>query len=179
MSAFRKYSYAAVLLTTIALIPAAAVSEEPKVDGAVCNIDKVTHTMRIIPWDRGKQVWDSKNVRTFKLIPLTAIEGETKATVAELEGGKATIKSFHFTGMSIQGGAARATGTPFEIKDISQLLHRRATVSWVSSAQVPEATRIGLPYLFGGESMPAMVGSSGAQTVGIHSDDVTLKCDSK
>jgi hypothetical protein len=138
------------------------------IDGAVCGIDKANHTIKVIPWDKEKKLWDTKGIRIFKLMPETVIVGETTTTVADIDGGKGTVKSFHFTGFGPNG----PTGTPFEIKEISQILHRRVTVSWSGDAEMPQATKVGLPYLFAGESMPAMVGNSGAQAVG--GDDVTV-----
>jgi hypothetical protein len=150
------------------IVAAAAASQD--LNGAVCGVDKASHTVKVIPWDQAKKTWDRGGVRTIKLVPGTVVIGESKATVAELDAGKATIKSFHFAGMTSQGLA----GTPFEIKDVSQILHRRVTVSFSGAADAPEVTKLALPYLFAGESMPAMVGNSGAQVVG--SDDVTLGC---
>jgi ankyrin repeat protein len=150
-------------------------SKSNELNGAVCGIDKTTLTIKVIPWDKQKETWDEQGIRAFKLTPETTIYGETKATVAELADGKAEIKSFHLTGI----GQSGVTGTPFEIKDISQILYRRVTVMWTSGAKMPEATTIELPYLFGGESMPGYIGSGGSFGSQIGSDDVIVGSDAK
>lgn len=178
---FRKV-FSNVLLADTSTPATAVASENQRLYGAICDVDKATHTIKFVPWDKEKHVWDVHKVRAFKLMPETTIHGETRATVAELDSGTAIVKSFHLTGLSIDGGTQHVSGTPFEIKDISQLLHRRARMSWTGGAQIPEATTVGLPYLLDGESMGGMMilggGTTGFQTI-IRSDDVTVKCGNK
>jgi hypothetical protein len=173
----RRIVYVAVAALGILAAPAlvrtpTSVAAEPTQDltGAVCAIDKTDHTICVVPWDNANKRWDKSGVRSFKLTPATIIVGETKGTVSELDAGKVEIKSAHLTGIV----SGRVSGTPFEIKSVAQILHRRVTVSSVGSGDGAEASKLVLSYLFAGESLPAMVGNSGAQVFG---DDVTIGCD--
>ncbi len=144
---------------------------DKKVDGCICELDAVKTTVKVIPWNVNKTAWDPANAMVFIYQDKTIIEGESTSTVAELKGGKA-VKSFHFTGIS-QG---RMTGTPFEIKSLSECVGRRTTLYWVvDGSGTSVAIRMVLPYLFGGESMPAMVGDQGAHAVGSDNCPCRLK----
>jgi hypothetical protein len=67
-------------------------------------------------------------------------------------------------------------GTSFEIKDFSQLLHRRVSVSWTEGTQTPELTTIRLPVLLAWENMAGLLGNSGER---ISNDDVQVDCGAK
>jgi len=142
-----------------------------ELEGCICGFDVVKTTVKIVPWNMNETRWDTANTKVFVYQDKTTIEGESKATVAELKSGKA-VKSYHFTGIS-QG---RMTGTPFEIKSLSECVGRRTTLHWVVDDKgTSVANRIELPYLFGGESMPAMVGGEGARAAGADDCPCRLK----
>ena len=135
-----------------------------ELSGCICGFDELKTTLKIVPWNQNEKVWDSENAKVFAYTDGTTLVGESKATVAELKGGKA-VKSFHLTGFSMNG----ATGTPFEIKSLSACVGRRTRIHWVEEQGTTVANSIELPYLFGGESLPAMIGNQNSQVVG--SDD--------
>ncbi len=137
---------------------------EKKLSGCICGFDEAKSIVTVVPWDEDRKLWDSGNAKVFTYTEKTVIEGESKATVAELKNGK-VVKSFHLTGVSTSG----LSGTPFEIRGLSQCINRRTTLHWSEGKAVAVASRLELPYLFAGESMPAMVGNQGARAVG--SDD--------
>lgn len=137
---------------------------EKELSGCICGFDEAKSIVTVVPWDKDHKIWDSGNAKVFTYTEKTIIEGESKATVAEIKGGT-VVKSFHLTGFSTSG----LSGIPFEIKRLSQCINRRTTLHWSEDKGVPVANRLELPYLFGGESMPAMVGNQGARAVG--SDD--------
>ncbi|MGD0629989.1 MAG: hypothetical protein ABR987_11570 [Terracidiphilus sp.] len=130
-----------------------------QIKGCICRIDDTKSTITVVPWTGS--IWDAGSAKTFVYQDRTLIHGETEATIAQLKGGRA-IKSFHLTGISTNG----ISGDPFEINNLSQCVSRRTTLHWSDDKGVSVATRIDLPYLFDGESMPAMVGSQGARSIG-------------
>lgn len=144
----------------------ASVPKTKKLDGAVSRVDVAKATIAIVPWIRKTKKWDEKHATLFRFTKSTMVEGESTATVGEIEAGAKAVKSAHLTGI----GPGGVSGTPFKIKHMSQLLHRRATVYWGADGVV---TKIELPYLFAGESLPAMVGSAGAAVAG--SDNVKVR----
>jgi hypothetical protein len=130
--------------------------------GCICGFDEGKSTVTIVPWNENKHLWDSKSARVFVYQDKTTIEGENKATVADLRNGKA-VKAVHFKGISVSGGLS---GTPFEVKRLSQCVGRRATLHWVDDKGTSIASRIELALVFGGESMAASIGTQSAQTAG-------------
>jgi hypothetical protein len=148
--------------------PEPKAAEPQKLDGAVCGVDKASDKIRVVRWDKDKGAWDKQSKRLFQLSPSTVIKGESEATVGDLDSGKATVKSMHLTGL----GASGLTGSPFVINSITKLLHRRVTVEWSGSEEVPVVTKLSLPYLFGGESMPAYTNGTSSSVAG--SDDVNI-----
>ena len=114
-----------------------------------------------MPWNKETKAWQFKAAQQFKYDDKTIISAENKLTVSEVSHGQA-IKTYHFIGISQHG----PVGKPFEIKDLSALVGRRTTLRWAEEAGTRQAVEIELPYLFGGESMPAMVGSNSALMVG-------------
>ena len=135
--------------------------------GAVSRVDVKNQEIAVVPWDKEKKIWDEEHPSIFKFTIQTKIEGETNATAGELKAGTKIVESFHLTGVSSEG----LSGTKFEIKNMSQILHRRVTIHWDADSNL---TKIELPYLFGGESMPGMGGNSGFSGT-LDSDDVIVK----
>src|SRR5579872_2932976 len=165
----------AIAVLTFAFAPVEAQSQsqgkapskappEKKLSGCICRFDEAKTTVTVVPWDKDQKLWDAGNAKVFTYSDKTVIEGESKATVAEVKKGT-IVKSYHLTGLSARG----VSGTPFEIKSLSQCINRRTTLHWSEDKSVAVANRLELPYLFVGESMPAMVGNEGARAVG--SDD--------
>jgi hypothetical protein len=175
------FSGAAVLVTaTHVAFVTAGVPES--LDGAVCFVDKTNLTIRVLPWEKETAKWNWQNIRTFKSTPHTVISetphtimSDDKVTVGDLIAGRAVVKSIHFKGLTIENGKSEMTGTSFEIKDFSQLLHRRVSLSWTEGAQTPKLATIRLPVLLAGESMAGLLGSAGRRTAGSN-DDVQVDC---
>jgi len=138
-------------------------------DGAVCRLDKAGSTITVIPWSPEKGRYDPTGVRTFKLTPATVVTGKPPVTVGELNSGKATTDAYKITGCQNDGGMPFAFES-FKIKNLAQLLHRRATVSWTVSAATPKADDIQLVNLYAGESIDCNHFTS---------DDVILSCEDK
>jgi hypothetical protein len=150
-----------LLLTTAPSILAKDKTQTNTIDGCVCEVNKAATMLKVVPWNEQKKTWGQGAAQSFRFDDKTKITAENKLTVADVNAGRA-IKTYHFTG--IQQG--KLTGTPFEIKELSGLVGRRTTLHWEDKATTRRAVEIVLPYLFAGESMPAMVGSDSAQAVG-------------
>ena len=129
--------------------------------GCICGFDELKTTVAIVPWNIDSKAWDFDNPKVFVYTDHTNIEGESKATIADFKGGK-VVKSYHLTGFSMNG----PTGSPFEIKRLADCVGRRTTLHWSEDKGAKVADRIELPYLFGGESMPAMIGGQSSQVFG-------------
>ena len=138
-----------ILLLVIGQTLFAQTAKKPhiyKLDGAVSGIDVTKSTIVIVPWKSKQEIWDKEHPRLFTFVEGTVILGETSATVDEIKEGAKVVESYHITGISSEG----IIRTKFEIKDLSQLLHRRVTVYWYANANL---TSIGLPLLMPGESL--------------------------
>jgi hypothetical protein len=163
MRARRKWLFsgaAALAVATHVAFVTADVRES--LDGAVCFVDKTNLTIRVVPWEKETTMWNWQNSRTFKSTPHTIISqmphtitSGDKVTVVDLIAGRAVLKSIHFKGLTIENGNSEMVGTSFEIKEFSQLLHRRVSLSWTGSAQTPTLATIRLPVLLARESMAA------------------------
>jgi hypothetical protein len=175
------FSGAAVLATaTHVAFVTAGVPES--LDGAVCFVEKTNLTIRVVPWEKETTKWDWQNIRTFKSTlhtiisqtPHTIIHGD-KVTVGDLIAGRAVVKSIHFKRLTIKNGKSEMAGTSLEIKDFSQLLHRRVSLSRTETAQTLKLATTRLPVLLARESMAGLLGNSGGRTFGSN-DDVQVDC---
>ena len=118
----------------------------PQVHGCICSVDKVNKTIEIVPWSKENKSWQIEAKKRISFEDTTTIEsGKNKATIAELNNGKAVGDS---------------------IKDLGALIRQRATIDCVEEKGKQIARKIETMMLFGGETVPAMVGIDGAQTVG-------------
>lgn len=147
----------------VAVQPALA-GDQPQtntLDGCICEVNKAEAILKVVPWNKETKTWQFNAAQRIRYDDKTKISAENNLTVSDVSAGQA-IKTYHFLGFQ-QGKLA---GKPFDIKDLSALVGRRTTLHWAEKAGTRQAVEIELPYLFGGESMPAMVGSDSAQMVG-------------
>lgn len=116
--------------------PGDAISAEEKtLNGASCNINTASHMIGVVPWDQEKGVWEFERVEYIKLLPETVIQNT--ATVSDIDSHKAIITQ------------------PFEVKQVSQLLHRVVSISYhEGSSGVAEATSLVLPLVLPGMKFP-------------------------
>lgn len=158
------FSAAIFGVSCLIAVQSAVAEDQPQtntLDGCICEVNKSEGILKVVPWNREMKKWQFNAAQRFRYDDKTKISAENNLTVAEVMAGK-VINTYHFLGFQ-QGKLA---GKPFDIKDLSGLVGRRTTLHWAEKAGKRQAVLIELPYLFGGESMPAMVGSNSAQMVG-------------
>jgi hypothetical protein len=158
--AFALFTLTLLLLASLAI--AGEKDNSKQINGCICDVDKLGNRLKVNPWNEDKKIWEPNAAEWFSYDNKTSISAENKLTIADLNAGK-VIQTYHFLG--IQGG--KLAGKPFEIKELSGLIGRRTTLHWVEMKGKRFAQTIALPYLFGGETMPAYVGSEGASLAGV------------
>lgn len=113
---------------------------------AVCRIDATNKTIRVLPWDGQAKRWKRDSIKDLAWDEQTKLvsSGNT-LTMPQFLGGKALSESSK-DATSIQGNRAVLYIKTIDGKEVVQRMEMMA--------------------LFGGESFPAMVGSSGAVMLG-------------
>jgi hypothetical protein len=136
--------------------------------GCICGIDETKCSVYVIPWRKARKAWDPDNATVLIYQDDTIIEGqiyrnneivegESQATVSELNGGQ-VVKSLHLKGISSSG----LEFTPFEIRRFSECVGHQTTLTWMTQNGAPIAKRIKLDFFLPGESFAAMGGTDSA-----------------
>ena len=121
-----------------------AQEQTPTLKGAFCKIDVPNKTVRMVPWD-GK-TWRRDSARVLVWDDQTQlVSGANTLTMAQFVGGKPLDK---------------------HLKDLAAIQGERGVFHIKAVGGKEVVQRVEMMALFGGESFPAMVGNSGAQTVG-------------
>jgi len=132
-------------------------AEDTSFSGCICGIDESRRTLVVIYRNGDTKEWEFKSRKEFTYDDSTKLNGyKDHATIAELRKGK-LLKMARITGMTSSG----LTGDVFDIKTLKDLVGERVVVHYNPKGGKSLATLMDLQLLFGGESLPAMIGIGG------------------
>jgi hypothetical protein len=138
----------------------AIASAPSEVDGLVKEVDISKRTITVVPWNQAGAAYNREHPRVLTLDKNTLIHGDqSEATVADIEAGTGTAAISTQTISDIMAGRGSADLPADVIRSLGDLRGRKVEVHCDSNG-VPR--RIEFVIMFGGESVPAMVGPNGA-----------------
>ena len=144
------------LLTLVGLPIIAYAQETQAITGCICEIDQAKQTLSIMPWDSKTKSLDSNNIQLFIYADSTSIIGVNTIRVADFKAGK-VLKGIKIEKMEVDnnGQISKIVGTPIDIRELSKLTGRKATISWVNKEDKRLCEKIKLAHNFPRESFSA------------------------